>query len=237
MSWTRADDGWGQKLEQRLEGFADRWHYWQMIQHCSRNALWSGRLRLIDARRCSDHPEPDSALDALLSAGMIERGVDYVIIKNFELDHAPPAHMRDKKSVRERKQRSRGHNSGDHSKCKPGSGDSPANCEQSSRENFPSRVTRDVTRDTRTGQDRTGLDNGNVTEPVEWPTPSVPGSSSESTAPPPRPAEPNGGELRRAHAGVDNVSVGAPSEDERSVRGHSAEWPWSEPYPVDDSDF
>ena len=73
MSWTKLDDLWTERKEFADLNFADRWHYLAMIQYCSRSDLRDGVMRGVDARRCSDHPDPNRALAALVKLGMLGR--------------------------------------------------------------------------------------------------------------------------------------------------------------------
>lgn len=62
MSWTRLDDGWGNKIRSMDLSFPARWHYLELIQWCSRNRLYDGRVRTVDARIASDVDDPFAAL-------------------------------------------------------------------------------------------------------------------------------------------------------------------------------
>lgn len=155
MTWTRLDDTWTDDQVLAELSFPDRWHYLAMIQFCSRTKKYDGILRTTDARRCSDHPDPVAAIDNLVATGLVvalEKGFKIPLID----DHIPPPSVRESsEQSRIRKQRSRKHKNGDHSMClpencnkAPGTGDAT--------EGASGDVTGDVTRDTGTGQDRTG---------------------------------------------------------------------------------
>lgn len=145
MSWTRLDDGWTDDPIINQLPFPDRWHYLAMIQFCSRTRTFDGTMRAIDANRCSDHPDAPGALKLMAALGLVT--IDGGIVHLNRLDeHIPPPSVRDSAAAsRVRKQRSRKHLTGDHSECQP------KYCEHATRN-----VTPHVTRDTGTGQDRTG---------------------------------------------------------------------------------
>lgn len=151
MSWTRLDDMWTESTELEALTFAERWHYLTMIQHCSRTRKFDGNMRMVDARRCSDHPDPDAAINSLAGAGLVQ--VLGSTVKVLQIDgHIPPPSVRNKQEDdRKRKQRQRKHKEGDHSMCVP------EYCE-ASLPPVTSEVTRDKGSDSRTGQDRTGRD-------------------------------------------------------------------------------
>lgn len=151
MSWTRLDDMWTESTELEALTFAERWHYLTMIQHCSRTRKFDGNMRMVDARRCSDHPDPDEAINSLAGAGLVQ--VLGPTVKVLQIDgHIPPPSVRNKQEDdRKRKQRQRKHKEGDHSMCVP------EYCE-ASLPPVTSEVTRDKGSDPRTGQDRTGRD-------------------------------------------------------------------------------
>lgn len=123
MSWTRLDDGWGNKIRSMDLSFPARWHYLELIQWCSRNRLYDGRVRTVDARIASDVDDPFAALDELVKVGLLE-----VEEKGYRLakidEHLPPEYLRDEKrkaDQRTRQDRARAHKSGNHSMCLPGS--------------------------------------------------------------------------------------------------------------------
>lgn len=149
MSWTRLDDAWTDQPILAELSFPDRWHYLAMIQFCSRTKQYDGVLRAADARRCSDHDDPASALANLADVGLIvPEGKSVRVVKIDE--HIPPPSVREASSqAKVRMQRARKHRNGDHSECRPD------HCPLST---VPSNVTQLVTRNTGTGQDRTGLD-------------------------------------------------------------------------------
>ena len=160
MTWTRLDDAFTD--DQRLADLdhTDRWHYLAMIQFCSRTQKYDGILRAADARRCSDHPDPNGALFRITGAGLITK-LDAGYRINQIDDHIPPPSVRQSSErARIRKQRERRHKEGDHSMCLP------ENCAGAPPDGggpgggVTPNVTRDVTRDTGTGQDRTGQDKG-----------------------------------------------------------------------------
>lgn len=145
MTWTRLDDRWTDSPALEDVSFEDRWHYLAMIQRCTRTETDDGIVRAVDARRCSDHPDPAAAITRLVDAGLIEivPGGKYRLVAID--DHTPPPWVR-KKTERDRddKRRKRAHDTGDHSLCKP---------------TAPCVVTTGVTtvaNDSRTGQVRPG---------------------------------------------------------------------------------
>lgn len=148
MTWTRLDDGWTDKPELEDLDFATRWHYLAMIQFCSRNDRDTGIIRAVDARRCSDVPEPARALAQLEQAGLITIEAKAYRIVNID-EHVPPPYIRNQaEKAKLRKRRERAHKNGDHSLCIFGScSDAPRPAED---------VTGIVTRDIGTGRDGTG---------------------------------------------------------------------------------
>lgn len=148
MSWTRLDDTWTDSTVLADLDFADRWHYLAMIQFCSRTGKVDGQLRVIDARRCSDHPEPDQAVRNLADAELVTIGPHTVTV-NHIADHVPPPSVRENaERSKIRMQRMRKHRAGDHSECLPDK------CEQA----LQGDRLNDVTRNTGTGRDGTGQD-------------------------------------------------------------------------------
>jgi len=164
MTWTRLADTWTETPALEELSFEDRWHYLAMIQRCSRAESYDGVIRAVDARRCSDHPEPSTAIANLVGAGLlvIMPGGKYRVVHID--DHVPPPSVRMKtENDRIRQRRKRAHDGGDHALCKE-----DADC----RVTPP--VTRDVTRDKgrdpRTGQDGTGRDVGvALPSTLDWP--------------------------------------------------------------------
>lgn len=151
MSWTRVDDLWCERRELAAINFADRWHYLSMIQFCSRADLRDGVMRGVDARRCSDHPDPNRALAELVKVGLIVSNIEADTYTVVEVDSHLPSEASRKKTAdaAARQKRKRKHDAGDHSTCLE------RYCDQAPRD-----VTRDshadVTRDVGTGRDRTG---------------------------------------------------------------------------------
>lgn len=153
MTWTRLDDTWTDLPELAELPLEARWHYLCMIQFCSRTKRYDGVLKVADARRCSDVDDPVAAMALLTTAGLLSNGQPgHVKVQRIE-DHIPPPSVRDaSEKTKVRMARSRRHKNGDHSECLPG------NCPHVSinEKTGEVQVTRDVTRNTRTGQDRTG---------------------------------------------------------------------------------
>lgn len=150
MTWTRISDNWTERADLGHLTHADRWHYLALIVLCSRSGAFDGKLRLVDARRASDHEDPVGALGRISDAGLIEMTSDGIRLVEIE-DHVPPPSVRKASELGKfRMRRSRAHKAGDHSLCLP------KNCEQV--DPASSDVTRDVTRNTGTGRDRTGQD-------------------------------------------------------------------------------
>lgn len=180
MSWTRLDDTWTDSPKITELGFQTRWHYLALIQFCSRTKRFDGVLRIADARRCSDVDNPAQELSTLEAAGLITV-LSSGQVKLTEIDeHIPPPSVRRNSELSKvRMQRKRKHDNGDHSECLP------KHCSKAP-------VTGDVTRNTRTGQDRTGqaLDNqprnSETFENQEqqnfttWEVASIPGSGCEA---------------------------------------------------------
>lgn len=160
MTWTRLDDRWSEQPMFEDMSFEDRWHYLAMIQRCSRAEAYDGVIRAVDARRCSDHPDPAGALARLVEAHLIEivTGGKYRVVHID--DHTPPPSVRKKTEAdRDRQRRKRAHDNDDHHLCK-----ADADCR------VTPTVTRDIARDVRTGQDRTGRDEvKKITPTNEWP--------------------------------------------------------------------
>ena len=90
VTWTKLDDLWCERRELAAINFADRWHYLAMIQFCSRADLRDGVMRGVDARRCSDHPDPNRALAELGKVGLIVADVASDTYSLIEVDaHLP----------------------------------------------------------------------------------------------------------------------------------------------------
>lgn len=158
MSWTKLSDDWTDRADLAGLSFEDRWHYLAMIQLCSRSGRVDGLLRVVDARRCSDHPDPAGAITRLAAAGKLEVIKEGVRLVEIE-DHVPPPSVRNKaEQDKLRKRRQRAHHAGDHSQCLA------ANCEH---------VTGHVTRDSGTGQDGP-VQADSASNVTEWPTAEIP---------------------------------------------------------------
>ena len=157
MSWTRLDDTWTDLPELSALDHQVRWHYLAMIQFCSRTGRYDGILKLADARRCSDVDDPSAAISTLAEAQLLIHLPSNQIKVGRIDDHIPPPSIREsKEKTKNRVRRHRLHKNGDHSECLPD------NCEHAKGEppvdTSTGEVTGDVTRYTRTGQDRTGQD-------------------------------------------------------------------------------
>lgn len=149
MSWTRLDDLWTDSAVLADLDYEARWHYLALIQFCSRTDAHDGIVRAADARRCSDVPDPARVLVALAAVGLIEHTPDGRVKVPRIADHIPPPHIRkNAEQTKIRMSRLRAHKAGDHSKCLPG------NCPEAP---VTGSVTAEVTRNTGTGRDRTGL--------------------------------------------------------------------------------
>lgn len=152
MSWTRLDDTWTDNTVLADLSFEDRWHYLAMIQFCSRTQKFDGIVRAVDARRCSDHPAPEAAHANLINIGLLVSLGNAFKLTQID-DHIPPPSVRENsEKSKVRMKRMRQHRLGDHSTCLPD------NCPEAgvvAAEVSPP-VTGDVTRNTGTGQDRTG---------------------------------------------------------------------------------
>lgn len=122
MSWTRFDDGWCEEPIILDLGLDARWHYISMIQYCSRTKRFDGVMRSTEALRCSDVPEPESALAQLVDVGLVVLADSgHYVIPNMEEGHAPPVWVRNKaEASKMSKRRSRSHDAGDHALCAPG---------------------------------------------------------------------------------------------------------------------
>lgn len=119
MSWTRLDDLWTERADL---SHATRWHLLSMIQRCSRSDLRDGVMRIVDAHRCSDHPDPTAALTELGRAGLIEKTGD-TTLRVIGIDAYLPSEATRQRTANNRmyQQRSRErkqlHARGDHSLC------------------------------------------------------------------------------------------------------------------------
>ncbi|NLF16745.1 MAG: hypothetical protein GX595_05750, partial [Lentisphaerae bacterium] len=76
MTWTRLDDAWTDLPVLADLSLAARWHYLCLIQFCSRSGNYDGKIRVVDALRCSDVPEPRQAMNDLHRAGVLARTDD-----------------------------------------------------------------------------------------------------------------------------------------------------------------
>lgn len=150
MSWTRLDDGFTDRPILGGLPYDVRWHYLALIQFCSRTSRYDGTMRPADARRCSDVPDPEAAVQALVDVGLVTRNGDTVRVNLID-EHIPPPSVRDaSEKAKLRMQRHRKHKNGDHSECLS------ENCNQALVGPPEVSVTSSVTRNTGTGQDRTG---------------------------------------------------------------------------------
>lgn len=165
MTWTKLSDDWTDRADIAVLSFEDRWHYLSMIQLCSRAGRVDGVLRTVDARRCSDVPDPTGAITRLIAAGLLEVVREGVRIVQID-DYVPPPSVRNKAEADKlRKRRQRAHQAGDHSQCLP---------------DHCAYVTGDVTRDSGTGQD--GPDTGSPdTRVTSWDVAPIPGARSTRT--------------------------------------------------------
>lgn len=116
MTWTRLSDNWTDRPDIADLDYPERWHYLCLVVMCSRTERWDGILRVIDARRASDHPNPDAAHAVLVKAGFITIDGTRVHVLEVE-DHVPPPSARKKSTDRVR--RKRAHDDGNHSLCQP----------------------------------------------------------------------------------------------------------------------
>lgn len=159
MTWTRLDDQWCDGEEVNELSLPARWHYLCLIQWCSRTKRYDGLLRLKDAQRCSDLEDTPALISELAEQGLVQWQGDRLKVVRID-EHIPPPSVRENSErSKVRMRRSRAHRNGDHSHCLP------KNCEfapagnaavEEVRAGSKSHVAHDVTRNTRTGQDRTG---------------------------------------------------------------------------------
>jgi hypothetical protein len=126
--------------------YAARWHYLCLVQACSRAQRWDGRLPETRASRVSDVDKPVECVVELVNAGLLYFDEGDVVIVRIE-DHIPPKSIRNNANDSKiRMQRKRAHDRGDHSLCLP------KRCPKAT---VTGAVTSPVTRNARTGQDRT----------------------------------------------------------------------------------
>ncbi len=118
MTWTRLTDTWVDTPAFYPLAYSTRWHYLAMIQHCSRNSLHDGVMRMIDAKRASDVPEPDVEVNTLIAAELVEL-VDAATVRIVHIaNHVPSQETLDAKDqAKVRMRRHRKHKGGDHSEC------------------------------------------------------------------------------------------------------------------------
>ncbi len=168
MTWTRIDDDWTDMPVLAELDFADRWHLLAMIQFCSRTQQYDGILRAADARRCSDHPDPGTAIQNLVDRGLVAAEGEGFKLTMIE-DHMPPPSVRAASAqTKVRMQRSRAHKNGDHRFCLPANcGKAPKAADPDGDGNVTHPVTRPVTR--------------NVTPPVTRNTSTVQHSTDTAT--------------------------------------------------------
>lgn len=143
MSWTRLDDRFTDRTVFEDVDFESRWHYLALVQKCSAEGRWDGVMPLAKARRASDVTDPDKAHAALEECSLVEIIGNTLRVVEIA-DHIPPTHVRNNAQLSKiRMRRKRAHAAGDHSMCLP------EHCPHA-----PSYA--EVTRNTGTGQDRTG---------------------------------------------------------------------------------
>lgn len=149
MTWTRIDDDWTDMPVLAELSFEDRWHYLAMIQFCSRTQKYDGILRIADARRCSDHSNPQQAISNLMDRGLVAAEGEGVKVCHID-DHIPPPSVRaNSAESKVRMQRHRNHKNGVHKDCLP------EHCGNAPKPMEGSNVTGHVTRNTSTVQDGT----------------------------------------------------------------------------------
>lgn len=152
MTWTRLDDGWTDRPIFEQLPYDVRWHYLSLVQFCSRTSRYDGEVRAADARRCSDVPDPVAALQALIDVGLVVAAEGCYRLPFID-EHIPPPSVREaSEKAKVRMQRMRKHKNGDHSECLP------EHCQNAEPPEPKPPVTQDVTRNTGTGQDGTGLE-------------------------------------------------------------------------------
>lgn len=178
MSWGRFDDLFTEWPEWDGVSYPARWHYMGLVGKCSRSQRWDGRLPLKTARRASDVDDPDACHAELAEVGLLRLMDGAVVVVRID-QHVPPAYIREnseKSKIRMR--RNRAHKKGDHSLCLP------ENCPGAV---APDAVTGFVTRNTGTGQDRTGQASTATTNPPSktgpvWPEAAIPGKPKKPPA-------------------------------------------------------
>jgi len=170
MSWLRYSDGFTTDRSWDAVGYEARWHYFAMVEDCSRARRWDGRLPLNRARRVSDVSDPDKCIGELTDAGWVRVTDDTVVIVIID-SHVAPAGQRDENLKPRQAQNSAAYRQrkcerGEHSRyCSPKS--CPVKLTRA-------RVNGRVTDDTGTGRDEElteerNQEQGPTTDLDEWP--------------------------------------------------------------------
>lgn len=170
MTWTKFGDNFTDRSDLAGLSYEDRWHYLSILLLCSRSGRFDGVLRDVDARRCSDHPDPVRAIAQLVEIGLLERtGKDLRVVEIEE--HVPPPSVRNKSEQDKiRKRRQRAHAAGDHTMC------IAERCPHAAGGQLvTSDVARDIGRDSGTGQDGPIQ---RVPQITSWETASIPVATS-----------------------------------------------------------
>jgi len=146
VSWLRFDDAFCEWSEWDITTTDVRWAYVCLVQACSRGKYWDGRLpkKRAIAALVAQVDNPQQCLERLAILSLIHelRREEIVQLPRIH-EHIPPPGVRantEKSKIRMR--RKRAHDAGDHSLCLD-------TCP------VTGTVTDLVTRNTRTGQDRT----------------------------------------------------------------------------------
>lgn len=92
-TWVSFDGGYTREKVWDEVPYSARWHYHAMVEECVNGRRWDGVLPRAKALRCSDVPEPDADLAALVTAVLVTD--DGPTVRIIYIDqHIPPEGQR-----------------------------------------------------------------------------------------------------------------------------------------------
>jgi hypothetical protein len=126
VTWLSFDDGYTRQPVWENISYDTRWHFHALIEFCGATRRYSGRVRLADALRCSDVPDPQRCLTELFQSGLVVNLGAEVEVADVD-NYLPPEAQRDesllpRKRANQAAYRRRRCESGRHDKnCPPSS--------------------------------------------------------------------------------------------------------------------
>jgi len=93
MSWLSfSDDYTSQRVWDGMP-YEARWMFHGLVEYLARTRRWDGRAAWASALRCSDVPDPEECLKALIDAGLVVIDGHQVVVPEIE-GFLPPGHLR-----------------------------------------------------------------------------------------------------------------------------------------------